>query len=261
MVGLADFETRFDLWVVFEGWKDLPDEVRDELREWQLGLYVEGERPMVEALLAEAKGGVGGGAAAAHAAFSGGNHAYLLLDEAEAQVMRAEHVYLWPCNCRASMERCSKPSLVCVRFENDRGIGFEISRERAVEVLRRADRAGLMRTGDPLLGAGGEPVTGGAICNCCADCCFPHLAAERLGSQKVWPLTRYVAARDPEACTRCASCTRRCPFGAFTARRGDGAAPAGGRVTDILFDEALCRGCGVCATGCPEGAIAMRPLA
>ena len=174
---------------------------------------------------------------------------------------RAAHVYLWPCDCRAAMERCRKPSLVCLRFDNDRGLGWEISHERALAVLRDADRHGLMHTGE-VAAAADEPLTAGAICNCCADCCFPQLAGAALGAARLWPRSRYVARRDPQTCTLCGRCARRCPFGAFTVGQGgQGARAAARRLLSVAFREDLCRGCGLCATGCPEGAITMEALA
>jgi ferredoxin len=252
---LTDFAVRLNIWILFEGWKDVPPSVREQLAEWELGQYIEDKRAQVESLLAgdpldptlE-------------------NPEYLLLHEAEELVERAPHVYLWPCDCRAAFGRCSKPSLVCLWFENARGLGWEISRERAIEVLRDADRHGLMHTGGVMAGEHGTAFLSRAICNCCADCCFPHLAAQRLNAVGVWPRSRYVAVRDAATCRLCGNCTRRCPFEAFTAERsarlaeGNATKAAPRHVTAIDFDAALCRGCGLCATGCPEGAIAMQPL-
>lgn len=86
------------------------------------------------------------------------------------------------------------------------------------------------------------------VCNCCTDCCFPHLAAERLGVAAVWPRRRHRAVVAAAACTLCGRCVKRCPFGALSL--GD----------ELKAHSGLCRGCGLCATGCPEGALAMEPL-
>ena len=252
---LTDFYTRLNIWVLFEGWKDVPPDVREQLAEWELDQYIEDKRAQVESLLAGEPLDP-----------TLENPEYLLLHEAEALVERAPNVFLLPCDCRAAFGRCSKPSLVCIWFENPRGLGWEISRERAIEVLRDADRRGLMHTGGVMADEHGTPLLSRAICNCCADCCFPHLTAERLGAVKVWPRSRYVAERDAATCRLCGRCTMRCPFGAFTAERTARPAEGGGkqasprRVTAIDFNAALCRGCGLCATGCPEGAITMQPL-
>ena len=231
VVSSADFHARFEIWAMFDGWKDVPAEVRDQLLEWDLAHYVAERRVQITALRAGERPQIGLE-----------NSEYLLLHEAEALIARTEHVYLWPCDCRAMAGRCAKPLYVCLRFDNDRGLGWEISHERAVEVLREADRAGLMHTGEAA-GVVPDSWKPTAICNCCTDCCYPHLAAERLDTQGEWPRSRYVAALHRDRCTGCGRCTHRCPSAA-----------------DILFEPALCRGCGLCATGCPEEAITMTPL-
>ena len=90
-----------------------------------------------------------------------------------------------------------------------------------------------------------------SICNCCTDCCYPHLAAERLEVSDAWPVRRYVARIDMDLCKTCGRCGLRCPFEAIVCSTG-------GRPA---FDAALCRGCGLCATGCSADAIELLPLA
>ncbi len=245
LVTLAGFHARFEIWAIFEGWKDVPVEVRATLNQWEQDSYLERKRPQIEALRA-------GREPEPHLE----NSEYLLLHEAEALLDRVERIYLWPCNCRSMMGLCSKPVNTCIRFSNERGVGWEISRERATTILREANKAGLMQTGEV---AEVDGTITGAICNCCADCCYPHLVSERLGAQMLWPRSRYVARHVVEACTACGRCARRCPFGAFVA--GTREAPETGATRlEITFFEHLCRGCGLCATGCPADAVAMDPL-
>ena len=242
----SHFAERFEAWVLWEGWQDVPEEVRDEVREWAISAYVERKRPYVERALA---GGV---------IEPVENETYLLLDEVEEILRRQEHIYVMPCDCRAIMDRCNKPTLNCLRFPeaNWRGLGWEISVERAVEIARESNRRGLMQTGS-------EPgAPGGAICNCCSDCCFPHLVAERLGSAKVWPRSRYVARIDNDACDGCNRCVPRCPFQAIArAAKPDSTDAAAGSAAGVTIDAEQCRGCGLCSTGCPSEAIHMEPLA
>ncbi len=233
---LADFHARFEMWALFEGWKDLPDSVRERLNNWEFDSYQARKREFIETLTS--------GQSPANVQEK---TEYLLLHEIEDFLRRAEHMYLWPCNCRAMMGRCPKPLYTCLRFTNSRGIGWEISHERAVDITQQAHRAGLMQLAEIYREPDGT--LNGALCNCCADCCYPHLLAERLESQKIWPASRYVARFLEERCTQCGRCVRRCPFQAFRKEKGK-----------IVFVEDQCRGCGLCATTCPEDAIQMIAL-
>jgi ferredoxin len=230
----ADLHERLESWAMFEGWKDVPLAVHRRLAEWDVASYSEKIRPGVEAVRDAREG-------------DQGDYTYVLLREAETILGAQEHVYLWPCDCRSIVSTCRKPVDVCLRFENDRGVGWEISRERAVKILRATDKAGLMHTAD----YAGDPAAAGAICNCCTDCCYPHLATERLGTGDVWPVRRHIARIDQELCTSCGRCGLRCPFEAIVC--GSGGRPA--------LDPARCRGCGLCQTGCSSDAIELLPAA
>lgn len=245
-VSLADFHTRFEIWAMFEGWRDVPDDVAAQLNGWELAHYEEG-------LAADLGIGPDGGITADPGSSRDAAYSYILLNEAEDTVCSVPHVYQWPCDCRAMFGRCRKPVNVCLRFDNDRGLGWEISAERAVTLLREADRAGLMHTA--VVDPEGEA---GAICNCCIDCCFPHQASRRLGIAGQWPRRRHIAAPDPAACTLCGRCVKRCPFGALSLPPKPAPGQAG-TPRDLLFAADRCRGCGLCATGCRESAIAMAP--
>jgi ferredoxin len=240
-VSAASFLDRSALWAQFEGWKDVPDDVRSQLADWWLAHYAESVR---ETLTRFRDGHPDPGPDA--------DYAYLLLSEAEDLVRSQERVYLWPCDCRTLKGACDHSVYNCVRFANDRDIGWEISQERAIEILREADAAGLTHT--DYVGLGGE-TDPHAICNCCTCCCQPHLAAERLGVGEIWPRRRYLARLLPDACTLCGRCTERCPFGALSIHDGrDGTA-------ELVLAPSECRGCELCATDCPESAIEMEARA
>jgi ferredoxin len=257
----ASFHSRYDLWAMFEDPGDVPAEILDQLAEWEIADYSEGVHDDV----ARARAGGSSGRAPGSAGTT--DYAYVLLDEAARLVEQTAQVYLWPCDCRAMMRGCDMPMMVCLRFENDRDRGEPIDQARALEILREADDAGLMHTAFvDTTRSNHELGASGGICNCCADCCWPHLAAARLDAQDVWPRRRYRAQVDPAACSLCGICEERCPFKAL--RMADGAwhggvataadGPADGQ--SLWFDAAECRGCGLCATGCPSSAIAMIAL-
>jgi Pyruvate/2-oxoacid:ferredoxin oxidoreductase delta subunit len=234
-VAAAPFSDRFEAWIVFEGWKDLPPAVRERLSAWDMDRFVDEIREPVAEMVAGRTPKEGTG-----------NDTFVLLDEAEAIVRGAHRVFVRPCSCRRIAQSCDKPVDVCLWIdEDDRDEGWEISRERGVEILREADAAGLMRTANDA-----DSAVATWICCCCPDCCYPLLASERLGATDVYPTRRYLATLDDEVCTLCGICVRRCPYGAWSLQ-------GRGKERTLHLDERECRGCGVCATGCPENAIAM----
>ena len=242
----ADFHTRYEFWALFEGWQDLPGEIKDRLNQWELESFVDRKKPYIDAFKKS-------GQRDKHLIWP----EYVLLDEALALIQKVPHVYLWPCNCRAMMQRCKKPGFVCLRFSNNRNLGWEISKERAREILLEAHKKGLMQSAEMGLAADGS--LDGAICNCCSDCCYPVQLADYLNETKLYPLSRYVAQWHPDKCSTCGRCTGRCPFQAFTLSKklSESDKPT---QKQIHYNADLCRGCGLCSTTCPDEAIEMKPL-
>jgi Pyruvate/2-oxoacid:ferredoxin oxidoreductase delta subunit len=238
----ADFHVRYDIWALFEGFKDIPDTIQDRLNCWELDHYIASHAKEVEEIR---KTGTLDPLKILPR--------YLLLDETFEVLDQVDRVYLWPCNCRSMMGRCAKPVFTCLRFDNSQGQGYEISRERAKQIVVDANKHGLMQSGE--LGRDRSGKLEGAICNCCPDCCFPHLLAQDLKAEKLWPLSRYIAVRQEETCNFCGKCAKRCPFQAFVFDKS-----RENKQDRLAFDAALCRGCGLCAVTCPTDAITMEPV-
>ncbi len=238
----ADFHRRFEYWALFEGWMDLPQEIQKRLNAWELDDYVQRHAGTIAVL----KKGV-------PRRPDQPCPEYVLLHEALALLERVPAIYLWPCNCRAMMGRCAHTAVTCLRFENDRGIGWEISVERAKAIVRRANREGLMQSAELSVDTDGR--ISGALCNCCSDCCFPHQLAVRLEAEKYWPHSRYTATVDVDKCVGCGQCAERCPFGVAVVEKGS---KRQRRERAARIDRRRCRGCGLCASGCPSSAIAMQ---
>jgi Pyruvate/2-oxoacid:ferredoxin oxidoreductase delta subunit len=240
----ADFHARFDKWAMFEGWKDIPDDIRNQLNAWEFAHY---ERQHADQITKLKKG--------QSRERSRIYPEYILLHEAEALLELAMRIYLVPCNCRSMMNKCTQSVYTCLRFENDRGVGWEISKSRAKRIVSMANKKGLMQSAE--LGVADDGSISGAICNCCVDCCFPHKLAKYRDAQNLWPLSRYVARYLKDRCIACGRCAKRCPFQAFTHENSRASkAPS----KSIQFNEKLCRGCGICSTGCPEEAIEMTAI-
>jgi Pyruvate/2-oxoacid:ferredoxin oxidoreductase delta subunit len=248
----ADFRTRYDIWAMFEGWKDIPESIRERLNDGELEYSEKHYQSSVESM----KKGQPREMSEIYAE-------YILLHESEALLDRVDHVYLLPCNCRSMMQRCGQTVYTCLRFDNYRSLGWEISKPRAKEIVRESNQKGLMQTAELALTS--EGAITGAICNCCVDCCVHPELAERYDARKIWPLSRYVAKHLSQRCSACGLCAKRCPFQAVTAETIEFDTKENPSLTvkkkrKIHFYRNLCRGCGVCSTACPEEAIAMTPL-
>jgi len=237
---MANFHTRYDIWATFEGFKDIPDDIRQQLNHWEFQHYCEAHETELEKVRRTQKPDD-----------ISGSPRYLLLDEALETLTLADRIYLWPCNCRSMISGCNKPVYTCLRFDNNRNIGFEISREKAREIVLDANKKGLMQCGEFARDSNGKLT--GAICNCCSDCCFPHQLSREKKAERIWPFSAYVAHYQPDMCTLCGICSKRCPFGAILFEKKSKTEPA--RLS-LLTD--VCRGCGLCATGCPTGALVMK---
>ncbi|RLC19147.1 MAG: hypothetical protein DRH93_15835 [Deltaproteobacteria bacterium] len=238
-----DFHIRFEYWALFEGWKDIPSEIKDKLNDWELNHYIASHAQSAEDLKK--------GQQRDHSKII---PEYLLLNEVEALFKKIPKFYLWPCNCRAMMESCQQSEYTCIRFSNKRGIGWEISRQKALGIVKEANKNGLMQSAE--LGLDKQGRMTGALCNCCSDCCFPHQLSQHLNVQKYWPLSRYTAQGPTQDCSKCGKCVRRCPFDIISQEKNTKEKK---RLVPVI-DVDQCRGCGVCATGCPEGAIKLKQI-
>ncbi|MCD7736847.1 MAG: 4Fe-4S binding protein, partial [Lachnospiraceae bacterium] len=160
-----------------------------------------------------------------------------VLDVIEARKDRP--VYLNYCDCKSLNGQCGKPRDTCITYKDGintyvhRGLGKRIDAETAKEVVRRADRAGLMHTVNP---------TG--ICNCCDDCCYLFRSQKRRKSGGFWLKTDHVISWDQEKCVGCGLCKKRCRFQVFS-----------GEKKELCLDFSRCVGCGLCASACPGGAL------
>jgi Pyruvate/2-oxoacid:ferredoxin oxidoreductase delta subunit len=202
---------------------------------------------------------------------------YIKIDEtvaSQSQVLPYELVEnlinqndLWvvkPCDCRKigelSGEPCSvaSPELGCLlcgvaaQFLLDRGVGKKLTKEEAIEFLKKTEKAGLVHNAVNTSG----PVSAMIICNCCSCHCgtlYPFKKHKVVG---VTP-SNFTPRIDDKLCVKCESCLKKCPMGAIYHRWPNEADSSDER---MVVREEFCIGCGVCASNCKKTAISLEKV-
>jgi len=244
---VSDFYARLDHFVKYENWHAIPAEDRQVINRRYFEEFIAKHRHNVERKMQglEAENALP-------------NDTVMLLHEVEEMIEAAEEIVLQPCDCRTLGENCNRPTETCIWLDDgarqalDRGHGRRLTKDEAIQLLRYADKKGLMHTADSEWRERGLH----AICNCCACDCYPFRAAQEMGSKGVWPRSHYIVQYNLEQCNHCGACVKRCHFGAFY-HNGSIIELDGKSKKGVSVDLEKCWGCGLCANSCPQGAIEM----
>ena len=144
------------------------------------------------------------------------------------------------CACRESVNKCDKPRDVCLFFDKpakalvDRGFARAVSAEEAMQILDRAEAAGLVHT------ATNSADRATVICSCCSCCCTILRGRTELNLPHAFAPSAWIAAMDAGLCSGCGLCAdERCPVKAIDL------------VDEIaVVDRGRCIGCGLCVSTC-----------
>lgn len=126
-----------------------------------------------------------------------------------------------PCSCRASRRTLNDgcghlEDEMCVQMGKGAehyirtGRAREITREEALEIIKRAEDNGLMHDMPNIE----EPGDSSAICNCCACSCFGLRVGLLYGARDVIR-SNFVAEVDEDKCVACGQCVENCPGNAL----------------------------------------------
>jgi formate hydrogenlyase subunit 6/NADH:ubiquinone oxidoreductase subunit I len=181
----------------------------------------------------------------------------------QAQTFAVAH-----CPCRVALRlrgrACEHPEDVCIKFDDlaeyliERGLGREIDRDEAFDVIRRSEEAGLVHFVDNAEGNIKHN------CNCCGCACWNVGSIRRRKIPRdVLMATYFMRTTDLDECTGCGRCAEVCPVEALALVPRPGSARAAGRGSDTIavVDPDWCIGCGVCVPRCPSGAAGLLPRA
>jgi ferredoxin len=165
----------------------------------------------------------------------------LSYEECARMVEESEKIAVVKCPCRLSQKNCGSPLEACIQLNRgaeyalDRGHGRKISKQEALDILKKSEDAGLVHMTE-------NRVSGNVICNCCSCCCEMFRLMKYSGKKWILSPSRFVAVVSAE-CTSCGACVEICPVETIS-------------VGDIAVVNAdTCLGCGLCATVCPVDAI------
>lgn len=156
------------------------------------------------------------------------------------------------CICRVQQKLlgkgCEHPVNICLVFSKkpnayDKAEVIKaLTKEGALDVLRRAEEAGLVHT------TGNHQGYIDYICNCCACSCAILRGATEFGMlSAVAPSSLQIKVNE-DSCAGCELCLERCQFKALSMADG---------VCKVDFSR--CFGCGICISSCPDGALSLVP--
>ncbi|MFC1835049.1 ATP-binding protein [Thermodesulfobacteriota bacterium] len=165
------------------------------------------------------------------------------------------------CRHRKSLDseepQCQHEKENCLHFDTfarylvDNGLGREISREEAGEILTRAAEAGLVH------GISNWQNGVDTICNCCKCCCVYLEAFHVLKHAKGMNHSNYEVETNHSTCSGCGLCVKRCPMRALNLEQSPDARNKKGKAP--VLTPGVCIGCGVCVYKCPTGSITLIP--
>lgn len=142
-------------------------------------------------------------------------------EEVSKYINEARVISVSDCSCRTSREDMNQgcghlKEDMCIQLGDAAeyyirtGRGREISKEEAYEIIRKAERDGLMHS---IPNTEGEGHTH-AICNCCGCSCYALRAASMYHNPDM-VRSNFVSTIDPEKCVGCGECVEVCPTNAI----------------------------------------------
>jgi H+/Na+-translocating ferredoxin:NAD+ oxidoreductase subunit B len=164
---------------------------------------------------------------------------------------KARSFQIMDCICKKEKgllgEPCKHPMEVCMAFADHEGafdkypLGRVISKEEAIEVVKKADEEGLVHATFNV--QNGQMF----VCNCCSCCCGMLRGVNQYNAPNLMAKSNYLATINQETCASCGVCAdERCPVKAIAETEGG---------YEVQQDR--CIGCGVCVPTCATDSITL----
>ena len=169
-------------------------------------------------------------------------------DKVSECIAKYDYISVGTCYCRHHGELmgnpCDKPKDTCMafgpwaKFIAERGFGRLVSKEEALQVLDRAEKAGLIHC------TNNEAERIDFICNCCVCHCPIIGSIKNAAIPSMVATSSFIASLEEGDCSGCGDCVELCQMDALT-MEGD----------IVVLDAERCIGCGVCVSVCPTEAL------
>ncbi|MFX0165692.1 MAG: 4Fe-4S binding protein [Promethearchaeota archaeon] len=140
------------------------------------------------------------------------------------------------CHATSRLEACMGFGVMAQTYI-DLGWGREISRQEALETLKKNEEEGLIF--QP-----GNAQKIDFVCSCCSCCCGGLTSLKQLPNPADFVTSNYYAEIDPDLCTGCKTCIERCQMDAISPIN---------EISEV--NRRRCIGCGNCVYVCPSDAI------
>ncbi|MBW1840049.1 MAG: 4Fe-4S binding protein [Deltaproteobacteria bacterium] len=179
--------------------------------------------------------------------------AVLPYDMMKDVINKARKIAVVHCPCRQlarllTDSKCTHSLEVCLKFNKmaefvlEKGYGRELSKEEALQTIKKAEEEGLIHFVDNCQ----EEIQHN--CNCCSCCCWNVMPIKkRLVPRDYLMATYYLRTTDEEECAGCGQCAEDCPLEIVTMEDDK-----------PVVDESICIGCGVCLLNCPTEAAKLK---
>ncbi len=173
------------------------------------------------------------------------------------------NIAVLPCTCRSmsmmlkTNPECKRTVTNCLtfgipaRYTVEQGIGHYINVDETLEILRQAEKEGLVHLSQNTVDRHGF------ICNCCECCCGILSTAKKYNLPSMFQKSDYVPVFNMKTCKHCKKCVRICPFYAISYITGEKEDKSDDK---IQLREDICIGCGLCASNCPSESIALKKV-
>ena len=169
-------------------------------------------------------------------------------DKVSECIAKYDYISVGTCYCRHQGELlgrpCDKPKDVCMAFGPwarhiaERGFGKLVSKDEALQVIDRAEKAGLIH----LTSNVAENIE--FLCNCCVCHCPIIGGIKNAAIPSMVATSSFIASLEEGDCSGCGDCVELCQMDALTME------------DDIaVLNAERCIGCGVCVSVCPTGAL------